>query len=162
MGKYTNAWEENTMTTNVNDSKVKIGLGSIATVYIPVSDFWKSKKWYENVLGLEWGGHCFYLDSGPSIFLCETRDHTNPNFNYTVKDGYEMFVITFQTRSIEQHQQFYEKLKASGVEVESVEDRGLCGDNFKFFDPDGNKFDVWNGDYKHESDPQWVEPKENS
>jgi hypothetical protein len=22
---------------------------------------------------------------------------------------------------------------------------------------DGNKFDVWNGNYKHETDPQWVE-----
>jgi hypothetical protein len=33
-----------------------IGLGNIATVYIPVSYF--CKKWYENVLGLNWGGHC--------------------------------------------------------------------------------------------------------
>jgi|GEM_PF-683095 len=146
------------MNTNIL-TNIQVGLGRVDTIYIPVSDFWKSKNWYENVLGLRWGGYCFYLDSGPSIMLCETKDHSIPKFNFIERDGYEMFVITFQSRSIDQHQQFYEKLKASGVEVEGIEDRGLCGENFKFYDPDGNKFDVWNGDYKHETDPQWVEPE---
>jgi len=139
---------------------VQVGIARIATVYIPVSDFWKSKKWYENVLGLKWGGYCFNLDSGPSLFLCETKDHASPNFNFMTKDDYEMFVITFQTKSIEQLNEFHAHLKANGVEIEEIEDRGLCGANFRFYDPDGNKFDVWNGDYKHETDPQWVEPQE--
>lgn len=147
------------MTTNI-ESNVRVGFACIASVYVPVSDFWESKKFYENVLGLKWGGHCFNLDSGPTLFLCETKGHAKPNFNYITKDDYEMFVITFQTKNIEQLHDFHVHLKASGVEVEEIEDRGFCGWNFKFYDPDGNKIDVWNGDYKHETAPQWVEPEE--
>lgn len=134
-------------------------IGSIATIYVPVSDFWKSKKWYESVLGLEWGGHCFLLDSGPTLFLCETKDHAKPHFNFTEREGYEMFVVTFQTKTYEQLLDFHVYLQQNGVKVEDIEDRGLCGRNFKFYDPDGNKFDVWNGDYRHETAPQWVEPE---
>ncbi|MBP1992246.1 VOC family protein [Paenibacillus eucommiae] len=141
-------------------ANAKVGLGSIATVYVPVTDFLKSKRWYENVLGLEWGGHCFKLDSGPTLFLVETKGHVKPKLNFISKDDYEMFVITFQTINIEQFNGFHERLKGSGVEVEEVENRGLCGSNFKFYDPDGNKFDVWNGEYQHEVDPQWRDPGE--
>ena len=148
------------MTHQAEKQNVQLGFASIATVYVPVSDFWKSKKWYENVLGLEWCGHCFKLDSGPTLFLCETKDNAISNFNFKTRDGYEMFVITFQTRSIEQLNDLHAHLKANGVEIEEIEDRGLCGNNFRFYDPDGNKFDVWNGDYKHETDPQWEEPQE--
>ena len=43
---------------------------------LPVSDFWKSKKWYEEVLGLKWGGHCFKFGENQStLFLIETKNH---------------------------------------------------------------------------------------
>lgn len=138
--------------------KVKTYLSAMNTIYIPVSDFWRSKEWYENILGLEWGGFSFKLDSGPSLMLCETKDQQTPKLNFTTKDGYEMFVVTFQTRNNDQFLEFYNHLKQQGVEVEEIEDRGLCGKNFRFYDPDRNKMDVWNGEYLHETDPQWVKP----
>ena len=42
-----------------------------------------------------------------------------------------------------------------GVRVEEIEERGLCGENFRVFDPDGNKIDIWNTNYQHKVEPIW-------
>jgi hypothetical protein len=44
---------ENTLNSNKQDEtfdkKVESYLSAVNTLYIPVSDFWRSKEWYENV-----------------------------------------------------------------------------------------------------------------
>lgn len=135
-------------------------IGGIGTVYIPVSDFWKSKKWYEEVLSLTWGGHCFkFGNNQPTLFLVETKNHEKPHLNFLSKDNYEMFVLTLKIQRQELFEEFYHRLVKMGVQVEEIEERGLCGDNFRVYDLDGNKIDIWNTNYQHESDPVWQEDK---
>jgi hypothetical protein len=60
-----------------------------------------------------------------------------------------MFVVTFQTKNEDHLYKLHAHLTQNGVVVEQIENRGLCGKNFRFYAPDGNKIDVWNGDNKH-------------
>jgi hypothetical protein len=122
--------------------------------------FGNQKKWYEEILDLRWGGHCFNLGNNqPTLFLIETKNHEKPQFNFMSKDDYEMFVVTLNMRKKDLFKEFHQRIIDMGVIVEDIENRGLCGDNFRLYDPDGNKIDIWNTDYQHETDPQWVEEK---
>jgi catechol 2,3-dioxygenase-like lactoylglutathione lyase family enzyme len=130
-----------------------VGIGA---VYVPVSDFWRSKKWYEEILDLKWGGHCFNFDDNQtSLFLIETKNHEKPHLNFISKGSYEMFILTLNIKKKELFEEFHRRIVAMGVRVENIENRSVCGDNFRLYDPDGNKIDIWNTDYRHQTAPQW-------
>jgi glyoxylase I family protein len=51
-----------------------------------------------------------------------------------------MFSLTFEVENIVQ---LHKSLRENGVNVEPLVDHDGCGLQFKFKDPDGNKFNVW-------------------
>lgn len=51
--------------------------------------------------------------------------------------------MTFEVDGIEKLRELHSFLTEKGVMVENIEDRGHPGNNFVFYDIDGNKFDVW-------------------
>ncbi|GIP58936.1 VOC family protein [Paenibacillus woosongensis] len=117
--------------------------------YLPVSDLELAAKWYTEIFGLELkrrdpGGAILVLGDGQWLFLLETTEKRTANFVTSQWDGnektYEMFSLTFEVENIVE---LHKKLRDSGVEVEPLMDLDSCGLQFKFKDPDGNKFNVW-------------------
>jgi hypothetical protein len=121
----------------------------IPCVYVPVSDVVRSALWWEQTIGLEYAvpftpgkdDHAaFKLADGQWMFLIKAAGNQTTNFTALI-DGipYENAAFCFEVREIEH---IYRHLKERNVRLGELEDRGGCGINFKFFDPDGNKFDV--------------------
>ncbi|KIL37107.1 glyoxalase [Cohnella kolymensis] len=115
--------------------------------YLPVSSLERAAKWYEETFGLtvrkrEPDGAILVLGDGQWLFLMETVDKRNANFITNQWDGenYEMFSLTFEVENIVE---LHKRLREHEVDVESLVDHGSCGLQFKFKDPDGNKFNVW-------------------
>jgi len=116
--------------------------------YLPVADVEAASKWYSEVLGLAVrprgpaDGAILVLGNGQWLFLLETKEKRTANFMTDQWDGggYEMFSLTFEVENIVA---VHKRLRESGVYVEPLNDQGGCGLQFKFKDPDGNKFNVW-------------------
>ncbi|GKU77407.1 VOC family protein [Paenibacillus sp. L3-i20] len=115
--------------------------------YLPVSNVDRASKWYADTFGLtikkrEPGGAIIVLGDGQWFFLLEATNHRNANFMTNQWDGenYEMFSLTFEVGNIVE---LHKKLRETGVAVEPLLDLDGCGLQFKFVDPDGNKFNVW-------------------
>lgn len=113
--------------------------------YIPVADLERAKEWYMRVLGLRAfrpDGGILIMGSGQWLFLIESKDRPNANFTTDCWEGenFEMFSLTFETEDIVA---LHESLRENGAQVEPVTDYGGCGLQFRFKDPDGNKFNVW-------------------
>ncbi|WP_213527921.1 VOC family protein [Paenibacillus sp. J31TS4] len=120
-------------------------LKAVCSIYVPVNHALKSAQWWQRNFGLAYAvpfnegenQAILKLSDGQWLHLVETEgpiDNQFPN-----KEGYEMFRLTFEVRQIEV---LYDRLKTNGVRVEELKDRGSCGINFVFYDPNGNKFDV--------------------
>lgn len=120
-------------------------LKTVCSIYVPVRNPLKSVQWWQRNFGLEYAvpfneaedQAILKLSDGQWLHLVETRgpiDNQFPN-----KAGYEMFRLTFEVRQIEV---LHDHLITNGVRIEELQDRGSCGINFVFYDPDGNKFDV--------------------
>ncbi|WP_211748194.1 VOC family protein [Paenibacillus sp. Marseille-Q4541] len=120
-------------------------LKTVCSVYVPVRNPVKSADWWERNFGLEYAVPynsaeaqvILKLSDGQWLHLVETKGEFNNQFPN--ESGYEMFRITFEVRRIEE---LHDHLRANGVIIEKLEDRGSCGINFVFYDLDGNKFDV--------------------
>ncbi|SFL36833.1 Catechol 2,3-dioxygenase [Paenibacillus sp. 1_12] len=122
-------------------------LKSVLCNYLPVSDLERAVTWYEEILGLtvrkrEPAGAILILGNGQWLFLLESTEKRTANFITDQWEGahYEMFSLTFETENITE---LHKKLRENGVYVESLVDHDSCGLQFKFKDPDGNKFNVW-------------------
>ena len=124
-----------------------IGFGC---VYLPVSDAYASAQWYCQNFGLEPSPNTplrpdmphailLYKPNGPGVFLlgCESL----PNKPLTTRHGEEMLTCCLLVRDIEAS---LSRLKENGVRLEAERplDRGSCGINVKFYDPDGNKLEL--------------------
>lgn len=115
--------------------------------YLPVSNLELATKWYEDTFGLtvrkrEPDGAILILGNEQWLFLLETTEKRTANFITKQWDGeeYEMFSLTFEVENIVE---LHKKLRKNGVDVEPLVDHDSCGLQFKFKDPDGNKFNVW-------------------
>lgn len=115
--------------------------------YLPVSNLEIATKWYEETFGLsvrrrEPDGSILILGDGQWLFLLESTEKRTSNFMTSQWDGeeYEMFSLTFEVEDIVE---LHKRLRETGVEVEPLVDHENCGLQFKFKDPDGNKFNVW-------------------
>lgn len=140
---------EQQKTPEAEDLKVeqKPMLKRVLCNYLPVSNLEFAAKWYTEIFGLELkkrdpGGAILVLGDGQWLFLLETAEQRNANFVTSQWDGeaYEMFSLTFEVENIVE---LHKKLRDNGVEVEPLMDLDSCGLQFKFKDPDGNKFNVW-------------------
>ncbi|MBO9597271.1 MAG: VOC family protein [Cohnella sp.] len=115
--------------------------------YLPVANVEQASKWYEETFGLTVkprspGGAIVVLGNGQWLFLLETKEKRTANFTTDQWSGdeYEMFSLTFEVDNIVE---LHKRLRECGAYVEPLYDEGGCGLQFKFKDPDGNKFNVW-------------------
>ncbi|MFC5702588.1 VOC family protein [Cohnella faecalis] len=129
------------------EAEKKPHLKRVLSNYLPVSNLERATKWYEEVFGLtvrkrEPDGAILILGDGQWLFLLEAAEKRTANFFTRQWDGerYEMFSLTFEVENIAG---LHKRLRESGAEVEPLADHGDCGLQFKFKDPDGNKFNVW-------------------
>lgn len=117
----------------------------VGTTYIPVTNVELSIEWYVNKLGAELS----YKDddkaiinlANQSFFLVKSDESQSANF--IDSNDAEHFSLTFEVNGLEALQTLHKDFIENEVEVGAIEDRGHSGRNFVFFDPDGNKFDVW-------------------
>lgn len=113
--------------------------------YIPLADTARAREWYMRVLGLRAfkpDGGIMIMGSGQWLFLMESKDRPHANFttDHWEGDNFEMFSLTFETEDIIT---LHESLREHGAHVEPIKDYGGCNLQFRFKDPDGNKFNVW-------------------
>jgi glyoxylase I family protein len=115
--------------------------------YLPVTDLELASRWYQSMFGLERinrepSGSILILGDGQWLFLLECNEKRNANFitSQWEGDNYEMFSLTFEVENITE---LHKRLRENGVEVGPLADLDSCGLQFKFKDPDGNKFNVW-------------------
>ncbi|MBY0147372.1 VOC family protein [Neobacillus niacini] len=117
----------------------------VGTNYLPVSNVDLSSDWYVTKLGAVLN----YKDNdkailnmaNQSIFLVKAKGNQNANFYNTY--GEECFSLTFEVDGLKALEDIHREFKEKEVRVGEIENRGHSGKNFVFYDPDGNKFDVW-------------------
>ncbi|WP_123040546.1 VOC family protein [Cohnella candidum] len=118
----------------------------IDTIYLPVLDRQESIQWFQEKLGLTWNGYCFNLGSGPVIFLVPVKNKEDVKLSYLTDEwegtDYEMQLVTFRSKNIEET---HRKLQERGVNVSEVKVYDGNRKNFRFYDLNGNRFDVWSG-----------------
>lgn len=122
-------------------------LKRVLSNYLPVSNLELAVAWYEETFELtvrrrEPDGAILSLGNGQWLFLLESLDKQTANFRTKQWDGenYEMFSLTFEVDDIVE---LHKRLRERGVDLEPLVDHDSCGLQFKFKDPDGNKFNVW-------------------
>jgi catechol 2,3-dioxygenase-like lactoylglutathione lyase family enzyme len=117
----------------------------IGTTYLPVSNVDISSEWYVNKLGAILN----YIDkdkaildfANQSFFLVKAKENQSANFYNMYGD--ECFSITFEVNGLHALESIHREFKENEIRVGDIEYRGHNGRNFVFYDPDGNKFDVW-------------------
>lgn len=143
--------EESLKQKEKEDKEIKPLLKRVSHNYLPVTDLKRALEWYVKYLGLKHisdnrtarnDGGILILGNGQWLFLLESKSNKNANFvtDEWEGDDYEMFSLTFETEDIIK---LHESLRKSGTHVDPIVDHGDCGLQFKFKDPDGNKFNVW-------------------
>lgn len=117
----------------------------IGTTYIPVSNVENSSEWYRSNLGAQLS----YQDShkaivniaNQSLFLVKSKENQSSNFYDS--EGNECFSMTFEVDGMQALESIRLEFIEKEIKVGDIENRGHVGRNFVFYDPDGNKFDVW-------------------
>jgi hypothetical protein len=127
-------------------TKMKNIVGHIDCVYLPVIDKEETIKWYQEKLGFHWTGFSFDLGYGPELMLVTVNNKEDVKLTYKTdhwegKD-YEMHILTYKSNNIEET---YETLKQRGVSVSEIKLYDGNRKNFRFYDLNGNRFDVWSG-----------------
>ncbi|MFF2755746.1 VOC family protein [Psychrobacillus sp. NPDC058041] len=117
----------------------------VGTTYIPVTDPEKSSNWYQEKLGAVENFRNedkAILDlANQSFFLVKAKPGEVAKFSDS--NGKEHFTMTFEVDGYNRLIEFHNFLKEQGVRVGEIEDRGHSGNNFVFYDLEGNLFDVW-------------------
>jgi catechol 2,3-dioxygenase-like lactoylglutathione lyase family enzyme len=117
----------------------------VGTTYLPVSNVELSSEWYVTKLGAVLN----YKDKNKAIlnfanqsfFLVKSKENQSANFYNTY--GEECFSITFEVNGLNTLESIHREFQGKEIRVGEIENRGHSGRNFVFYDPDGNKFDVW-------------------
>lgn len=117
----------------------------VGTTYLPVRDPRQSAAWYVDKLGAvlnyEDEDKAILNLANQSFFLVKSTQSENANF--TDDKGKARFCLTFEVDGQEALYSLHKEFKDSGIITGDIEDRGHAGENFVFYDPDGNMFDVW-------------------
>ncbi|GGF23514.1 hypothetical protein GCM10010954_22900 [Halobacillus andaensis] len=112
-------------------------------VFVPVTDLERSKKWYEEHLGLikadEWSkGAGYVFPSGSMTIALIKVENTEFTTEFTVEGSYKNVYFNLKTDDIEAA---HRKLKANHVKTTDIEDLEFMK-KFDFKDPDGNTISV--------------------
>jgi catechol-2,3-dioxygenase len=117
----------------------------IGTTYLPVRNVDLLSEWYVTKLGAVLN----YKDkdkaildfANQSIFLVKAQENQSANFYNSY--GEECFSLTFEVNGLKALEDIHREFREKEIRVGDIENRGHSGRNFVFYDPDGNKFDVW-------------------
>lgn len=151
------------MKTNEEDKQEHVpeDITGVTCIYVPVKDVYESIKWYQANLGCEPSNNN-PVRPGMEIAILRFPDHTGKphgptgrvpaiflgtateaagSYGYTFGDGMRQPVACFITPRI---QEMYTRFKENGVNiVTEIPENRPCGPNFRFCDPDGNLFEIW-------------------
>jgi catechol 2,3-dioxygenase-like lactoylglutathione lyase family enzyme len=124
----------------------KLIIGQIDCVYLPVINQDETINWYREKLGVKWTGFSFNFGNGPEIMLVTVKNIEDVKLTYKTDhwegEDYDMHLLTFKSENIEET---YEALKERGVNVTEIKLYDGNRKNFRFYDLNGNRFDVWSG-----------------
>ncbi|MFC4353900.1 VOC family protein [Chryseomicrobium palamuruense] len=120
-------------------------LKRVGTTYLPVSNLKKATEWYTSNLEAEISYHddekTILNFADQSFFLIPAApDQSN---SFIDAKGTEWFGLGFEVDGEENLLTFHQDLLKQGVKAGDIESRGHAGKNFRFWDEDGNAFDVW-------------------
>lgn len=126
---------------------------NLSCVYLPAKHPYTTAKWYSEIFSLEAADFApldpnadlvvlnFSKDipGGGSIFFVQSNDKFSMNFNNI--EGYNHAILMFQVKDIEE---IYERMIEKDVELvtDGIKDRGGCGKEIAFLDPDGRKIEI--------------------
>ncbi|WP_308639789.1 VOC family protein [Paenibacillus silvisoli] len=135
------------------EAKTEPKLRNLSCIYLPAKHPYTTAKWYSEIFDLEAADFAPLdphsdlvvlniskdIPGGGSIFFVQSNDKFSMNFNNI--EGYNHAILMFQVQDIEQ---IYERMLAKGVEFASngIKDRGGCGKEIAFYDPDGRKIEI--------------------
>ena len=119
----------------------------VGSIFIPVTDLERSKRWYELNLGVtkvdEWQengldyGVGYVLKGDPTGLALIKVEKPQPT-EFTTKGKSKNVYYNFVVDHIDP---VYRLLKQNGVETTEIHDYGVMK-GFDFFDPDGNSFSI--------------------
>jgi glyoxylase I family protein len=116
----------------------------VGSVFVPVTDLQKSRKWYEEFLDVklidEWeGGAGFYFPSCPTQLGLIQVGKPQPS-EFAIKGNKKNSYFNFLVDDIDE---VHDRFNRNGVRTSEIDDfDGMRF--FDFFDPDGNPFSVVN------------------
>ncbi len=117
----------------------------VGTTYLPVTDVNRASDWYvtklDAALSYRDDEKAIINFAGQSFFLVKAEKDQTANFRNCM--GKDHFSVTFEVDGQEALHAARSELDGKGVKVGPIEDRGHPGENFIFYDIDGNIFDVW-------------------
>lgn len=128
---------------------------SIPCIHVPVSDLQRSVNWWVENFNVETesafdpmsGKAELRVGNGEWIFLFESTKILNDNSftkgNLPNSDSSQIFVSTL---NIKEPEVLYNRLKENGVKVGNLHN-AWTGIAFDCYDPDGNKFNLWGGEW---------------
>jgi len=125
----------------------------LMTLYLPAKDPYLTAKWYVDVFGFDpnASGHSplqpnadlvvLHTASGLTLFFIRSEDQLPLSFDNS--DGYNHAVLLFRVKNSE-IEEIYRNMIEHHVEIASdgIKDRGGCGREIAFYDPDGRKIEL--------------------
>lgn len=109
-------------------------------IYIPVSDLEEAASWYGKILGfkVKYKDELYYdmrTENDVKIMLIPTKEHINSQMEYPtgLQPAYGFCVSDFDA--------VLKTITENGVKTGEVFD--YFGRSFSFYDPDGNKIEIW-------------------
>ncbi|WP_158301729.1 VOC family protein [Paenibacillus mesophilus] len=126
---------------------------NLPCIYLPAKHPYTTAKWYAELFDMEAADFAPLdphadlvvlkmsddIPGGASIFFVQSNDKFSMNFNNI--RGHNHAILMFQVKDIEE---IAERMRDRGVEfaADGIKDRGGCGKEIAFYDPDGRKIEI--------------------
>lgn len=141
------------MSEQIVDNRTQPYIIDLMTLYLPAKDPYLTAKWYVDVFGFDPNASTYsplqpnkdqvvlHTASGLTLFFIQSEDKLSLSFNN--KDGYNHAVLLFRVKNSE-IEEIYMRMKELAVEIatDGIKDRGGCGREIAFYDPDGRKVEI--------------------
>jgi glyoxylase I family protein len=115
----------------------------VAALFFPASDPKASYKWYTETLGgaVNENGQPV-TEAGEEIYFI--RSLTSKTYNFETPEGSSIRNMAFAMFEVNGLERLHRQMIDQGLKVSyQILDRGGCGRQFQLYDPDGNKWDIW-------------------
>ncbi|PWW00905.1 catechol 2,3-dioxygenase-like lactoylglutathione lyase family enzyme [Paenibacillus cellulosilyticus] len=128
-------------------------LMDLMTLYLPAKDPYTTAKWYVDIFGfdpnashhspLQEGAGLVVLHTASDLTLFFVRSEDKLPLSFNNDEGHNHAVLLFRVKDAE-IEELYARLIEHGVPLatEEIVDRGGCGRELAFYDPDGRKIEI--------------------